>query len=199
MVRALFRAVWLRCLLCIASAFLICACSPKFDWRTVQSPQEGYTALFPAKPDKIERKITYQTQELLQTLEAVKIDDDIYSISSIYFNHQQAELLPKLLERLEANLFNNAGVNKLTVVSSDSIYQTSSHQRIPTKDYFLEFKSANTTQQAMWVRWLTRPAPNGALWLYQVSILHAGSVQPNTKTFFSAEDRANFFDEFHPD
>jgi len=197
--RALFRAVLLRCLLCIASAFLICACSPKFDWRTVQSPQEGYTALFPAKPEKIERKITYQTQKLSQTLQAVKIDDDIYSISSIYFSHQQAELLPKLLGQLEASLFHNAGVDRSTAISSDGIYQTSTHQRIPTKDYFLEFKSANTTQQAMWVRWLTRPAPNGALRLYQVSILHAGSVHPDARTFFSADDRANFFDDFLPD
>jgi hypothetical protein len=51
----------------------------------------------------------------------------------------------------------------------------------------------------MRVRWLIRPATTGGIWLYQVSILHAGSVQPDTKTFFSAEDRANFFDEFHPD
>ena len=196
--QVLFRAAFIRCLL-LASAFLICACSPKFDWRTVQAPQEGYTALFPAKPDKIERKITYQSQDLAQTLEAVKIDDDIYSVSSIYFSHQQAELLPKLLEQLESNLFHNAGVDRLTAISSDSIYQTSNQQRVPTKDYFLDFKSAGSSQQSMRVRWLIRPATNGGIWLYQVSILHAGSVQPDAKTFFSAEDRANFFDEFHPD
>jgi len=195
----LFRTTLLRCLLCIASVLLICACSPKFDWRTVQSPQEGYTALFPAKPDKIERKITYQTQALSQPLEAVKIDDDIYSISTIYFSHQQTEFLPKLLEQLESNLFHNAGVDRLTVVSSNSFYQTSNHQRIPTKDYFLDFKSAGSSQQSMRVRWLIRPTNNGGIWLYQASILHAGSAQPDVNTFFSAEDRANFFDEFHPD
>ena len=108
-------------------------------------------------------------------------------------------MLPKLLEQLQINLFHSAGVDRLTAISSDGIYQTSSQQRVPTKDYFLEFQSANITQQAMRVRWLIRPATTGGIWLYQVSILHAGSVQPDTKTFFSAEDRANFFDEFHPD
>jgi len=195
--QVLFRSVLTRFFL-LTSVFLLCACSPKFDWRTVQAPQEGYTALFPGKPDKIERKIPYQNQELSQTLEAVKIDDDIYSISSIYFSHQQAELLPTLLEQLKTNLFHNAGVDRLTVISLDGIYQASNQQRIPTKDYFLEFQSANTTQQAMRVRWLKRPATTGGIWLYQVSILHAGSVHPDTKTFFSTEDRANFFDEFHP-
>lgn len=195
----MFRAVFFRCLLFLASVFLISACSPKLDWRTVQSPQEGYTALFPAKPDKIERKVPYQTQELLQTLEAVKIDDDIYSVGSIYLSHQQTGLLPKLLEQLENNLFHNAGVDRLAAVSSDGAYQISNHQRLPVKDYFLEFKSAGSTQQAMRVRWLTRPTTNGGLRLYQVSILHVGPIQPNIKTLFSAEECANFFDEFHPD
>ena len=197
--RALFRKAFLRCYLLIASVLLLSACSPKFDWRVVQSPLEGYTALFPAKPEKIQRKVPFQGQELLQALEAVKIDDDIYSVSSIYFSGQQTELLPKLLAQLEGNLFHNAGVDQLTALSSEGFYQAANHQRLPSKDYFLEFKSVGTTQQAMRVRWLTRSSPNGGMWLYQLSILHAGSIQPDVKTFFSAEERANFFDEFHPD
>ena len=69
---------------------------------------------------------------------------------------------------------------------------------MPTKDYFLEFKSINNAQQAMRVRWITNSTANGGIWLYQVSILHTGSVRPDIRTFFLAEDRANFFDEFHP-
>ncbi len=199
MEQVLFRVAFLRCCVLLASTILICACSPKLDWRTVQSTQEGYTALFPGKPDKMERKIPYQTQELQQTLEAVKIDENIYSISSIYFSPQQTELLPKLLGSLEDHLFGNAGVDQFTAVHSDSTYQAANRQQFPTKDYFLEFKSVGSTQQAMRVRWLTRPSLNGGIWLYQVSILHAGPVQPDVKTFFSAEERANFFDEFHPD
>ncbi len=197
--RALFRAVLLRCLLFIASAFLISACTPKFDWRTVQSPQEGYTAMFPGKPDRLERKVPYQSQELLQTLEAVKIDDDIYSVSTIYLSNQQTEVLPKLLEQLEGNLFHNAGVDQSTAVSSNGFYQTANHQRHPVQDYFLEFKSAGSTQQTIRVRWLTRPALNGGLWLYQVSILHVGQIHTDVKTLLSAEEYNNFFDEFHPD
>jgi hypothetical protein len=199
MEQVLFRVTIARSCLLIAAGILLCACSPKFDWRTVQSAQERYTALFPGKPDRMERKITYQSQELQQTLEAVKIDEDIYSISSIYLSPQQIEILPKLLGSLESNLFGNAGVDQSTAVSSDGSYQTASRQRFAVKDYFLEFKSVGSTQQAMRVRWLIRPALNGGIWLYQVSILHAGSVQTDAKTFFSAEDRANFFDEFHPD
>jgi hypothetical protein len=194
----LSRTVSLRRLLLIATTFLICACSPKLDWRTVQSPQEGYTALFPGKPDKLERRIPYQEQDLQQTLEAVKIDDDIYSISSIYLSKQETALLATLLQQLKQNLFRIAGVDELTAINSDGIHQLANHQRMPTKDYFLEFKSTNTTQQAMRVRWITKPTVTGGIWLYQVSVLHSGSVQPDVKTFFSAEGYATFFDEFHP-
>ena len=182
----------------LATVIFLVACTPKLDWRIVQSPQEGYTALFPGKPDKLERRIPYQEQELRQTLEAVKIDDDIYSIGSIYLSKQQTELSASLLDQLKGNLFRNAGVDQSTAINSDGIYKTANHQRIPTKDYFLEFKSTSTNQQAMRVRWISKPAVDGGIWLYQVSILHAGPVQPDVRAFFSAEERANFFDEFHP-
>ena len=195
--QALFKG-GIKAIALIVVTILLMACSPKLDWRTVQSSQEGYTTLFPGKPDKIERKVSYQAQELMQTLEAVKIDEDIYSISSIYLSKQQADLLATLSEQLKDNLFRSAGINQSTVISSDGVYQIANHQRIPTKDYFLEFKLTSTTQQAMRVRWITNPTVNGGIWLYQVSILHTGPVQPDVRALFLAEDRANFFDEFHP-
>ena len=188
----------IKAVVLLVVTILLIACSPKLDWRTVQSPQEGYTALFPAKPDKIERKVTYQAQELMQILEAVKIDEDIYSISSIYLSNQQTDLLPTLSEQLKDNLFRNAGVDQSTVIKSDGVYEKANRQRMPTIDYFLEFKSINNAQQAMRVRWITNSTANGGIWLYQVSILHSGSVRPDIRTFFLTEDRANFFDEFHP-
>ena len=195
--QALFKG-GIKAIALIVVTILLMACSPKLDWRTVQSSQEGYTTLFPGKPDKIERTVSYQAQELMQTLKAVKIDEDIYSISSIYLSKQQADLLATLSEQLKDNLFRSAGINQSTVISSDGVYQIANHQRIPTKDYFLEFKLTSTTQQAMRVRWITNPTVNGGIWLYQVSILHTGPVQPDVRAFFLAEDRANFFDEFHP-
>ena len=196
---ALFRAVWVRSLLCIASAFLICACSPKFDWRTVQSPQEGYTALFPAKPDKIERKITYQTQELSQALEAVKIDDDIYSISSIHIPANQTAATTKIFTQLQSNLFERAKASGGTVIEEGATYQMSNRQRLPTIDYFITFKADSNVAQQMRVRWITRQASNGDAWIYQVSVLHPNANTENAKTILSKEEYENFFSEFYPE
>jgi len=183
----------------LALAFLLSACSPKLDWRTVQSPQEAYSALFPGKPEKIERRLPYQNQEIPQTLEAVKIEDDIYSVSTIRLSKDQAKLAPNLLERLQGNLFSRANVNQESAVSVEALYRTVNKQRAATKDYFLEFQSSGRVEQSMRVRWITRMASDNGVWIYQISVLHTAPARVNAKTFFSEEAYSNFFDEFHPE
>ena len=183
----------------LALVFLLAACSPKLDWRTVQSPQEGYVALFPGKPEKIERRFPYANQQIPQTLEAVKIEDDIYSVSTIYLTKDQAALVPKLLEQLQGNLLNRANVSLESALSVDALYQTANKQRVATKDYFLEFQSTGAVEQSMRVRWITRIAPDNGTWIYQISVLHAAPARVDAKKFFSEEAYSNFFDEFRPE
>lgn len=185
--------------LVLAFAFLLSACSPKLDWRTVQSPQEGYSALFPGKPEKIERKLPYQNQEIPQTLAAVKIEDDIYSVSTIHLGKDQVALAPKLLEQLQGNLLNRANVNLESAVTADASYQAANRQRLSTKDYFLEFKSTGAVEQSMRVRWITRITPDNGAWIYQISVLYTAPARVAAKQFFSEEAYSNFFDEFHPE
>ncbi|WP_251368622.1 hypothetical protein [Polynucleobacter sp. AP-Ainpum-60-G11] len=183
----------------LASAFLLAACSPKLDWRTVQSPQEGYSALFPGKPEKIERRLPYQSQEIPQTLEALKIEDDIYSVSAIRLRQEQASLAPNLLEQVQGNLLNRANVTLGSAVSVDALYRTANKQRAATKDYFLEFKSSGRVEQSMRVRWITRMTPDNGVWIYQISVLHTAPARVDAKTFFSEDAYSSFFDEFHPE
>jgi len=196
MEQVLFRAC--KAGLLLAGVILLIACSPKLDWRTVQSPQERYTALFPGKPDKLERCIPYQEQELQQTLEAVKIDDDIYSISSIQVPANQAVATEKIIMQLKNNLLERAKVSGGIVVEENASYLVSNHQRLPTIDYFITFKSNGKTQQQMKVRWITRQASNGDAWIYQVSVLHANANTDDTKTLLSKDEYTNFFNEFYP-
>jgi len=178
---------------------LLVACSPKLDWRTVNSPQEGYTALFPGKPDKLERRIPYQDQELQQTLEAVKIDDDIYSISTIKVPVSQAAATEKIITQLKTNLLDRAKGTGGSVNEEDATYQTSGRQRLVTKDYFVSIKASDKVQQLMRVRWITRQMTNGDSLIYQVSVLHSGSSTGDAKALLSKEEYANFFNEFCPE
>ena len=183
----------------LAVSILLVACSPKLDWRTIQFPQERYTALFPGKPDKLERRIPYLDQEFLQTLEAVKIDDDIYSISTIALPANQSSSLNSLLSQLQANLIDRAKASGGEVTVADSFYKTRDRQRLPTKDYFLDFKKEGKAQQQMRVRWINRVASNGDNLIYQISVLHTGKVLENTKAVLSMEEYENFFSDFFPE
>ena len=194
----LFKAAPQKLGVVLAFTFLLSACSPRLDWRTVQAPQEGYSALFPGKPEKIERRLPYQNQEIPQTLEAVKIEDDIYSVSTTHLSKDHALLAANLLEQLQANLFNRANVNLDSAVSVDALYQAADKRRIAVKDYFLEFKSTGAVEQSMRVRWITRIAPDNGVWIYQISVLHTAPARVDAKKFFSEETYSNFFDEFHP-
>ena len=194
----LFRGA-LKAATVLAALFLLIACSPKLDWRTVQSAQERYTALFPGKPDKLERRIPYADQELLQVLEAVKIDDDIYSVSTIQLPANQSGSLSKLLSQLQNNLLERAKASGGDVSTEDAFYKTIDRQRLPTKDYFVTLKSNGKTQQLMRVRWINRVAPNGDSWIYQISVLHTNAGTDNAKTFLSKEEYENFFSDFSPE
>ena len=194
----MFRGISKAATLLAALVFLS-ACSPKLDWRTVQSPQERYTALFPGKPDKLDRRIPYLDQEFLQVLEAVKIDDDIYSVSTIALPANQNASLSKLLSQLQANLIDRAKASGGAVAIEDSFYKTADKQRLPTKDYFIDLKSNGKSQQLMRVRWINRVAPNGDSWIYQISVLHTNAATENAKAFFSREEYENFFSDFSPE
>ena len=198
MERGLFRGISKAATLLTALVFLI-ACSPKLDWRTVQSPQERYTALFPGKPDKLDRRIPYLDQEFTQTLEAVKIDDDIYSISTIQLPASQSASLSKLLSQLQANVIDRAKASGGDVAVEDAFYKTADKQRLSTKDYFIDLKSNGKSQQLMRVRWINRVAPNGDSWIYQISVLHMNAGTANAKTFFTKEEYENFFSDFSPE
>jgi hypothetical protein len=183
----------------LAAIILLVACSPKLDWRIVQSPQERYTALFPGKPDKLERRIPYEEQELQQTLEAVKIDDDIYSISSIQVPVIQVAATEKIIAQLKNNLVERAKSSGGTVLEESAIYQASNRQKLPTTDYFITFMANGKEQQQMRVRWITRQASNGDSYIYQVSVLHSKVSTEDAKALLSQEAYANFFNEFYPE
>lgn len=196
--QVLYKLVLQKLGVFLASVILLSACSPKLDWRIVQAPQEGYSALFPGKPEKMERRLPYQNQEIAQTLEAVKIENDIYSVSTIHLSGDQALLAPNLLEQLQSNLLNRANVNLDSAVSVNALYQVANKQRLATKDYFLEFKSTSAVEQLMRVRWITRIRPDNGVWIYQISVLHTAPARVDAIKFFSEEAYSNFFDEFHP-
>ena len=198
MERALFKKSVRLCLFSVV-VFLIIACSPRLNWRKVQAPEQRYTALFPGKPDKLERQIPFGDQEFHQTLEAVKIDDDIYSITSIEIPAQQVDAVKKITAQLQSNLLDRAKASGGTVISEPAFFQNSQRQRIQLNDYYIVFNQKDKAQQAMRVRWIVRLNDDKSAWIYQVSVLHTNAKTIDVKALLSKEEYANFFNEFVPE
>lgn len=184
---------------CFATLVFLLACSPKLNWRNVQAPDQHYTALFPGKPEKMERQLPYQNQELKQSLEAIKIDDDIYSISTIKLPANTAGEASKIVFQLQSNLLDRANASGGIANVEEITYQTVDHQKFASKDYFITFKANEKIQQMMRVRWISRFAGNGDVWIYQISVLHTNPNSDDTKILLSKEEYETFFNEFHPD
>jgi len=200
--QGLFRAKFSQALFLIALAFGIVACSPSLNWRTVQAPEEGYSTLFPAKPDKLERNLPFQDQEIHQVLQAAKIDDDIYSVSSIHLVGKQVEFVPKILEQLQTNVLSRARVNLQNAMTQETYYRNANQQRLMAKNYFLEIpisEKNNSPHQLMRVMWITSVVENEGVWIYQLAVLRTRTSSEDAKTVLSDETFLPFFEEFKLD
>ena len=198
----MFRVKIAQALLLISLALGTVACSPSLNWRTVQAPEEGYSTLFPAKPDKLERNLPFQDQEIHQVLQAAKIDDDIYSVSSIHLVGKQTEFLPKILEQLQTNVLGRAGVNLQNAMTQESYYRNANQQRMVAKNYFLEIpigEKNNSTHQLMRVMWITSAIENDGVWIYQLAVLRNRASNEEAKTVLGNETFSLFFEEFKLD
>jgi len=176
----------------------ILGCSPKLDWRTVNSERLGYTALFPEKPKQAERNLPYAGLELKQTLEVVQIDDAIMSITTIAVPSSINAQAGVLLEQVQKAILQSANALQTTPMKHPSQYVIAGPSRSKglAEDYLFEIQNPGG-KRWMRVRWIMRPDGEGGSRIYQQSLLILAPA--NTKAFQSeltAEKWDPFFDEF---
>lgn len=80
LVRDLTRPALVLCvLLC---AFLLSACSPKYDWREIHVTHAPYMIAFPAKPTHETRTVQLAGQNIAMTMSSARIDGITFAVSS---------------------------------------------------------------------------------------------------------------------
>ncbi len=187
--------------LCFCFAFTLLACSPKLDWRTVKNESLGYAALFPGKPQLIDRSLSYQENKLKQSLEFVKVDDDIFAVMTTEIPVALANQVSAIEQLLKSVLLQQTlSPNQTTPSEFNRVKESSSkigaigQQKQASQDYFLDLPQA---KRVMRIRWLIRPMVDGGLYLYQVSIVRA-QTPSNPMPSLEQENINIFFDEFRP-
>lgn len=68
-------------LVCLAIALV--ACAPTLNWRTVTLPTSGATAMFPCRPDNVERPIRLADRETTMRLTACSVDGATFALAEV--------------------------------------------------------------------------------------------------------------------
>ena len=113
----------------LASAAILAACSPKFDWREHRSPDTHFTALFPGKPAVLTREIDLDGKKVNLTMTASEVDGNTFAIgSAVLDNAEQAQAaLPAMQTALLKNI--NGTVRSEKSASAASSTAAGIHQR----------------------------------------------------------------------
>lgn len=177
---------------------VVLGCSPKLDWRSVNSERLGYTALFPEKPKQAERSLPYAGLELQQTLEVAQIDDAIMSVTTIRVPSSINAQADALLQQVQNAILQSANAIQTPPIKRPSSYLVAGPNRSKglADDFLFEIDNPSG-KRWMRVRWIMRPDGDGGSRIYQQSLLILAPA--NAKAFQSeltAEKWDPFFDEF---
>ena len=182
----------------IVISAVILGCSPRLDWRAVNTERLGYSALFPEKPKQAERTLPYAGLQLQQTLEVTQIDDAIMSITTIAVPTSINTQAGALLEQVQKTILQSANAAQTQPIKRPSQYLIAGPGRNKglAEDYLFEIQNPSG-KRWMRVRWIMRPDGEGGSRIYQQSLLLLAPA--NAKAFQSeltAEKWDPFFDEF---
>lgn len=90
----------------LASAAILTACNPRFDWREYRSPDAHFSALFPGKPAVLTREIDLDGKKVSLTMTASEVDGNTFAVGSAELDTvQQAQAaLPAMKQALLNNI-----------------------------------------------------------------------------------------------
>jgi hypothetical protein len=189
---------WVKVVGIFVLSVVILGCSPKLDWRAVNTERLGYSALFPEKPKQAERTLPYAGLELQQTLEVTQIDDVIMSITTITVPSSINDQAGALLEQVQKTILQSANAVQTPPIKHPSEYLIAGPGRSKglAEDHLFEIQNPSG-KRWMRVRWIMRPDGEGGSRIYQQSLLLLAPA--NAKAFqaeLTAEKWDPFFDEF---
>jgi hypothetical protein len=96
-----------RLLLAPLLAVLLCACSPKYDWRDYRGKDAPYSVLFPGKPATQTRAVRLDRLQVSMTMTAAEIDGVVFAVGSAQL--ADAAQAPAALEAMRTAMVNNIG------------------------------------------------------------------------------------------
>ena len=189
-----WRASFAAVALLAALSAVLSACSPRYDWRTIQSTTGGYAALYPAKPTSAARDVAIAGRRLPMTMEAARIDDTLFAVGVLTLPDDDPVLRKEALSAMQAGLLANlGGAPGQPVQSREVTVMTAAQPPVPLPAVEIQIAAVSPQDQAR--RRLTARLVASGRKVYQAVVLEAGDAAQDQR---QAEQVEQFLSGFHP-
>lgn len=197
----LLRLVSIKTLLWIVLTMcLLSGCSRTYDWRTVQSDEGGFEAMFPAKPNRAEKTVILLGQKRLMSMEVAKAGNALFAVSVINLgkdSKQANEVLDLLQEQTRKTLKVQGEIIEESNLSF--AVANNSKEKLPAVGVKILGNGPDNLPRIFWVRWTKRIDPTGQLRIYQVSIIQSIDKKLDEQVVKQLEEEyETFYAGFHP-
>ncbi|GAB7544346.1 hypothetical protein [Cupriavidus sp. CuC1] len=170
------------------------ACSPRYDWRTIQSNEGAYAALYPGKPSGAAREVSIAGRKLPMTMDAARVDETLFAVGVVTLPADDAELRQAALDAMQKGLLGNLGPHPADAVKTRKVTVMSAASPAVALDG-LEVQVAAVSPQDQAPRRLTARLVASGVHVYQAVVLEAGDAARDQR---QAEQIDQFLTGFHP-
>ena len=197
----IFRAFSAKTILLFVLA-LAClgGCSRTYDWRTVQSEDGAYEAMFPSKPNRTERTIVALGEKYLMTMEVAKAGNALFAVSVVKVGKDDKNadaVLVWLKEQTRKTLKVVSEVKEDSNLSFD--VANNSKEKLVGTGMKISGNGPDDLPRYFWVRWVKRIDPTGQIKIYQISIIQSLHKKLDEQAFKQLqEEYETFYAGFHP-
>ncbi|MDF3836025.1 hypothetical protein P3W85_24180 [Cupriavidus basilensis] len=172
----------------------LAACSPRYDWRTIQSNEGAYAALYPGKPTGAAREVAIAGRRLPMTMDAARVDETLFAVGVVTLPADDAALREAALASMQAGLLGNLGPHSADAVKTRKVTVMSAATPAVALAG-VELQVAAVSPQDQSPRRLTARLVASGVHVYQAVVLEAGEAARDQR---QAEQIDQFLTGFHP-
>jgi hypothetical protein len=177
----------------------ISGCTPTYDWRTVRSDDLLYEALYPGKPSRAEKIMTFQGQKITMTMEAVKVKDGLYAVGVIQVPPELRSLdsTNSLITFVQNGMLGNLKTSEVTATKLIKI-KTYQGDSLTASEWVVDGIGPDQQRRLMRLRLLQRNFPDGLVQIYQQSILQTLGDDQSIEKILNSDEHSMFLSGFKP-
>jgi hypothetical protein len=95
----------------VSVMFVLAACTPKFEWRTIANDDGRFSVMFPGKPSLDERVLPIAGHALKMQMQGSRVGGALFAVGSVQLPSDDVGLQHAVLQALESGLARNVGID----------------------------------------------------------------------------------------